>query len=323
MQIKISVVIPTYKRPTLLINCLRALLKQTINNAEFEVIVVSDGPDKATLIALLPWLKTKPIKLTYLNTPTKKGPAAARNFGWKHAKAELIAFTDDDCIPDEQWLEVFLDNFHHPLPVAFSGKTIVPLPSDPTDFALNTANLENADFVTANCACSKLALLKTGGFDERFKLAWREDSDLHFKLLEQQIPIQKLTGAVVIHPVREASWGISIKEQKKGLYDALLYRKFPQLYRSKIEPVPHWNYYLINLLWVLLFISLFSDQNYLKFIILFTLIICLSTVVLKRLRHTSKSISHVFEMFSTSIVIPTLSVYWRIYGAVKYRTIFI
>lgn len=68
---------------------------------------------------------------------------------------------------------------------------------------------------------------KVEGFDERFKAAWREDSDLHFKFLEHNIPINKSEKAVVCHPERKASWGVSVSEQKKSLYNALLYKKHP------------------------------------------------------------------------------------------------
>jgi hypothetical protein len=41
----------------------------------------------------------------------------------------------------------------------------------------------------------------------------------------------------------------------------------------------------------------------------------------KRLRGTSKKITHVLEMAYTSIVIPFASVYWNLYGAVKFKTL--
>ena len=71
-------------------------------------------------------------------------------------------------------------------------------------------------------------------------MAWREDSDLEFRLLQQGIPIWRLQNALVIHPVRKASWGVSLKEQKKGMFNALLYKKYPGLYRKKIQPRPGW-----------------------------------------------------------------------------------
>ncbi len=91
--------------------------------------------------------------------------------------------------------------------MAFSRKNSVPLPERKTDFALNLAQLEHADFITANCACTKAALEKVGGFDERFKMAWREDSDLEFKFITKQIPIMPVPEALVIHPCKGGSLG--------------------------------------------------------------------------------------------------------------------
>lgn len=322
MQTKVSVVIPTYRRPILLINCLRQLIKQTIDPTNFEIIVVSDGYDAETENALRPWLR-KVNNLTYLSTLERRGPAAARNLGWLTAKSPLIAFTDDDCLPDKNWLKGFLRLYNGEVLVAFTGQTTVPLPSAPTDFAMNTAGLENAEFITANCACTKAALYKTGGFDERFSLAWREDSDLHFKLLEHGIPILKVEGARVVHPVRQANWGISIKEQRKAIFEALLFSKHPDLYAQKIGRRFLWNYYLINLLWVLLFLAIVTQQKQLIKATVAALVVLLAAFAWKRLRSTSKRPSHLLEMLVTSILIPSISVYWRIYGAIKYRTKFI
>jgi GT2 family glycosyltransferase len=50
------------------------------------------------------------------------------------------------------------------------------------------------------------ALIEVGGFDERFKRAWREDSDLQFALLDKG-RIARCEEAVVEHPVRAEAWG--------------------------------------------------------------------------------------------------------------------
>jgi len=243
--------------------------------------------------------------------------------GWLSAKSPLIAFTDDDCIPQKNWLASFLNAYQNDTTVAFTGYTQVPLPMNPTDHALNTKGLEHAEFITANCACTKSALVKIGGFDERFKLAWREDSDLEFKLLKMDIPIIKIHNAHVVHPVRNAPWGVSIKEQKKGIYDALLFKKYPSLYRTKIQRQPLWNYYLINILLIVLLVALINQHKLLIMGAVLLMVILYGNFIYKRLKNSSKSRSHVLEMLYTSILIPTISVYWRIYGAIKYKVFFI
>ena len=319
---KISVVIPTYGRPELLQKCLTALAEQTFAHDDFEVIVVSDGPDKATQHLVNKLQKSKICNLRFLSTDKKRGPAAARNMGWINSLAELIAFTDDDTIPDKNWLTQIWNNYTHEEFLAFTGRVVVPVSSPPTDYEKNVYNLETAEFVTANCVCTKMALIRVGGFDERFRIAWREDSDLHFKLLEHKIPIKKI-NAIVLHPVREAPWGISIKEQKKGVFNALLYKKYPSLYRQRIQPQPAWNYYIMVSSILTTLIALAFGNFALALVAFFLWLVLQTAFIRKRLKTTSRSKEHVLEMILTSMVIPFASVYWQFYGAWKYRVFYL
>ena len=189
----ISVVVPTYKRQALLLRCVEALSRQFFPSQHFEVIIVSDGPDDETKHAVEEMCRTlyRGLALQYIALPSKRGPAAARNLGWRNAKASLIAFTDDDCIPDIHWLQQLYDAYIKSglKEVAFTGRTRVPIPPTPTDYQRNIANLERAEFITANCAATRHALEKINGLDEAFTMAWREDSDFQFRLIQQDIPI--------------------------------------------------------------------------------------------------------------------------------------
>jgi glycosyltransferase involved in cell wall biosynthesis len=96
MQIKISVVVPTYKRPELLRSCLKCVLNQKLEKQQYEVIIVSDGPDFESKKVVTELSKETSANVRFLSLTTKKGPAAARNLGWQNASGTLIAFTDDD-----------------------------------------------------------------------------------------------------------------------------------------------------------------------------------------------------------------------------------
>jgi glycosyltransferase involved in cell wall biosynthesis len=318
---KISVVVPTYRRPSLLHNCLLALVNQKFDKKEYEVIIVSDGPDEQTRKKVLEFQHTAAI-VSYHCLTYKKGPAAARNVGWQQAKAALIAFTDDDCVCDEYWLDQIWNAYKDEDEVVYTGRVIVPLSASPTDHELNTSKLETAEFVTANCICAIQALKKVQGFDERFKAAWREDSDLHFKLLEHRIPIYKNEKAIVYHPVRAARWGISIKEQSKTLYNALLYKKHPVLYRQRIKPNPSWNYYLIIILSFVSIVALAASNYTISVGAGIGWAVLTGAFIFKRLEKSSHSFSHVTEMVLTSLLIPFLSVFWTLYGAYKYKVLF-
>ena len=304
-------------------NCLKALANQTFVNKDFELIVVSDGPDAATEKVIRQFRAEQTVDIFFYSLDEKKGPAAARNMGWKNSSAILIAFTDDDCLPDTNWLQSIWENYDGEELVAYSGKVTVPIAEKPTDYELNIAGLENAEFVTANCFCTRRSLIRTGGFDEEFEYAWREDSDLQFKLMLNNVPIHRNNKAVVVHPVREAGWGASLKDQRKTMYNALLYKKYPELYRSRIKPKPTWFYYIVTASFIITvfccFASLFAAAT-VAFIVWLSLTI---RFTIKRLAKTTKTPEHITEMFVTSMFIPILSIYWTLYGAWRYRVIFL
>ncbi|MDB5062603.1 MAG: Family 2 glycosyl transferase [Mucilaginibacter sp.] len=320
----VSVVIPTYQRAALLSRCLEALLQQKFDKEQYEIIVVSDGPDEQTKKIFDDLAGYDHPELRYMSLPQKKGPAAARNYGWLNAKGRIIAFTDDDCVPDAYWLNQIVQHCNTEDSVAITGKVIVPVSKRPTDHELNTANLQTTEFITANCACTKSALVKAGGFDEQFSMAWREDSDLEFKLIDQHIPIKRIDSAIVTHPVRTSAWGVSVKEQKKTMYDALLYKKHPQLFRIKVRKITSpILYYLIIASFLFMLIGVVIKQHSLTDIGLVGWLGFTTFFIIKRLYITKLSLNHITEMVITSLIIPFISVFWQWYGAVKYRVLFI
>ena len=323
---RISVVIPTFRRPDLLRRCLEAIRQQNCPDCSFEVLVVSDGPDPVTeaLVSEFIQMYTE-FSLKFYALPVKRGPAAARNFGWQHGSGELIVFTDDDCIPAASWIDAYWSVYklRNKRLIGFTGKVEVPVPERPTDYQKNVAHLSTAEFITANCACSRATLELVGGFDEDFPIAWREDSELQFKLLKENLPIVYVNEALVCHPARAASWGTSIRDQQKSMFNALLFKKHPDLYRSKIASGPVWNYYAIILASIIAIIALIIHAQFLGIAALIVWIAGITLFIAKRLKGTDVSFSHRFEMIVTSLIIPYLSVYWTLRGALRYKVFFL
>lgn len=324
-DVKISVVVPTYNRPELIKKCLDGLMLQNFAVDDYEVIIVTDGPDEKTH-AILDSLKEKYCRQLYCYAlREKKGPAAARNKGWQLAEGELILFTDDDCIPSNNWLSAFWKayvqaNKKH---LAFTGEIVVPHKKPPTDHERNTIALEEADFVTANCAVTKRTLEMVGGFDEAFEMAWREDSDLEFKLLNAGLEIPHVEEAVVSHPVRKAAWGISLKDQKKSMFNALLFKKYPLLYKQRINKRPVLLYYGIVLLLLICVTAIIAKLKIVALGAFLGWFLLVNYFTVKRLKGASLAFGHVMEMVITSILIPFLSVFWTLYGAYKYKVFFL
>jgi glycosyltransferase involved in cell wall biosynthesis len=320
-EIEISVVVPTRQRPELLARCLDALAAQTMAPARFEIIVVNDGPSEPTRTLVERFAAQSDRLARYLGTGGGAGPAAARNLGWRQARGHTIAFTDDDCLPEPGWLEAGLAALAAGAD-GVSGRIVMPLPGRPTDYEQNAAGLSSATFVTANCFYRRAALELAGGFDERFRIAWREDSDLYFSLLRRGCTLVEAPGAVVVHPIRPARWGVSIGQQRKNIYNALLYKKHPEHYH-RIAAVTPWRYYrilaamLVGIGGLLLRRRALAVAGWLAWGAL-TMRFCAL-----RLRSSSRAPSHVTEMALTSAVIPPLAIFWRVVGSLRYRVWFL
>lgn len=319
MTPRVSVVIPTYRRNDLLANCLASLGKQSLPADAFEVIVADNAGEAATRALVEDLAGKGGMTLSYVDASHHRGPAAARNAGWRIARGAIIAFTDDDCLPDPQWLAAGLAAMATGADAA-SGRVVMPLPERPTDYERDAAGLTTAQFVTANCFCRRDALESVGGFDERFTAAWREDSDLQFSLLEQGLTIATATKAVVLHPVRPAPWGISLWQQPKSRFDVLLRRKHPQLYARRIAAYPL-KYWGIALGLGVIGAGVAAGHAPAALVGAGVWAGLTASFCLRRLQGTSRDPWHVGEMIVTSLLIPPLSLYWRLRGEWQFRAL--
>jgi glycosyltransferase involved in cell wall biosynthesis len=329
-MIACSVVVPTYLRPALLERCLDALAAQTMPRRAYEVIVADDAASVATRAQVERWARrgmpARYVAVTGGDAP--HGPASARNAGWRRANGWLVAFTDDDTIPQRGWLRCACDAFaarnekaaEH-LDAAW-GRIIVPLPARPSDYEKDAAGLEDAGFVTANCFVRRDVLRALDGFDERFTSAWREDSDLFFRLLAAGRCVEHLSAAVVVHPVRRARWGVSVSQQKKSAFDALLYKKHPALFARHVRPARPMLYYAIVLALLAACVGASAGVPPLAFGGAGAWTALTGVFAARRLRGTSRAPAHVAEMVLTSTIIPPLSLFWRMRGAVRHRVLF-
>jgi histidinol-phosphate phosphatase family protein len=215
-----SVVVPTVGRPSLR-PLLAALAAAGRGPAPAAVLVVDDRPAPVKPLDLPAW----PL-LQVLPGPAR-GPAAARNTGWRAATTPWVAFLDDDVLVPADWpARLAADLAGLPAAVAGSqGRVRVPLPADrrPTDWERVTAGLAGAVWATADMAFRRRALARVGGFDERFGRAYREDADLALRLLDAGFELVR-GEREVIHPVRPEPRWASVRAQRGNADDALMGR---------------------------------------------------------------------------------------------------
>ncbi|GAA4451720.1 glycosyltransferase [Nibrella saemangeumensis] len=306
-------------------NCLDALSQQQLPSEQFEIIVVDDGNDEATAETVTEFARTTGIETRYLAQPQRRGMAAARNRGWKAARGRIIAFTEDDCLPQPDWLSNALAIFKRGAQV-ISGQVRVPIKHRTAHHDRSTAFIDSINFVTTNCFCLRSIIQRVGGFEEQFDIAWREDSDLQFKLLQLGVTILKCPDVRIIHPIQQSSWWSSLKEERKQSYDALLYKRHPELFKQRIPVYRSLvvRYYasvisvLIGLLALMMGNVFMAGAGFaLWFVLSLSLIIN---------RLTTSGAGADLKNFSyavlTGLATPFLSVYWRLHGAVKYKVLY-
>lgn len=216
---KYDVVIPTVGRPSLA-TCLRALAAQSGPPPEL-VTVVDDRPPGT----LAPLSIPRGLSLAVRTVKTHgTGPAAARNAGWRAGAAPWVVFVDDDVTVGPTWRAQLVVDLAVGSDVAgVTGRIRVPLPTDrrPTDWERNTAGLAGARWITADIAYRRAALTEVGGFDERFRRAFREDSDLAVRMIREGWSIGTGRRAST-HPVRPADPWISVRREAGNEDDALM-----------------------------------------------------------------------------------------------------
>lgn len=207
-----SVVVPTYQRAGYLPDLVAALEAQTLGPEHFEVVIVDNGSLDATIEVLGQLAAGSPLALRALRIEANHGPAAARNLGWRAAAAPVVAFLDDDCLPEPGWLEAGLGAITSDSRLGIvQGTTLRP-----DDAVLTTWSLvrevtgPTALFEGCNIFYRREALEVTHGFDEAIGW-WGEDTALGWSVLEQGWDRGFAAGAVVRHEVVDRGVGWHIK----------------------------------------------------------------------------------------------------------------
>ncbi|WP_256862727.1 glycosyltransferase family 2 protein [Microbispora sp. GKU 823] len=223
----VTVVIPTIGRPSL------AATLAAVGSGP-EILVVDDRPGES--LEPLP----VPDHVRVLRSGGR-GPAAARNAGWRAATTPWVVFLDDDVVPGPGWVRALTEDLARlPEDVGGSqGRLEVPLPAGrrPTDAERNTAGLADADWITADMAYRKTALEAAGGFDERFPGAYREDADIALRVEQAGFALVK-GERLTRHPVRDDGFWSSVRFQRGNASDALMRHVHGRDWRAAIGGHP-------------------------------------------------------------------------------------
>ncbi|MDQ2754859.1 MAG: glycosyltransferase [Actinomycetota bacterium] len=205
----LAVVVPTFRRDEGLTTLLRALESQTLPATSFEVVVVDDCSGEGAVRRLQALVAETSLRVTVMQTATNNGPAAARNLGWRHSDAELLAFVDDDCEPAPGWLEAGLAGLGDDETLGVvQGRTTAP-PGVSIwglrDWYLwRVIDRAGPYFEGCNVFYRRRALEAVAGFDE--EIGYGEDTTTGWLVVEAGWRRGFCAKALMTHPVEHRGW---------------------------------------------------------------------------------------------------------------------
>lgn len=232
-----SVVVCTYNGAARIGRCLEAL--QNLDYPDFEIVVVDDGSTDKTAELVGRYRGVRLIESGHA------GLSAARNRGAREAKGEIIAYTDDDCRPDVQWLQWLADAFVRRAWDACGGPNLPPRPVATSDGGAGvmdevvvasapgapshvlSGDDEAEHLPGCNLAVRKNVFEAVGGFCEDYWIAG-DDVDFCWRLQEAGFRIGFSAAAFVWHRRRTNLWGYFKQQYQYGKAEALLMRDYPE-----------------------------------------------------------------------------------------------
>jgi histidinol-phosphate phosphatase family protein len=225
-----SVVIPTLARPSL--GTLLTALADDPGPRPAQVVVVDDRRQPDGML-----LGRTGLPVSVLRSGGR-GPAAARNVGWRYTDTRWVCFLDDDVVPQPGWLAALVADLQTAQAQHAAGsQATLEVPAvagrRATDDERRTQRLADAQWITADMAYLRSALVAVGGFDERFPRAYREDSDLALRVVRSGGRICRGTRRST-HPVAAATPMSSVRAQRGNRDNALMRRKHGRRWRAQI-----------------------------------------------------------------------------------------
>jgi glycosyltransferase involved in cell wall biosynthesis len=190
---------------------MESLESQELSKDAFEVVLVDNGSGDDTWSRLSKLIASTALQATAISLSVNRGPGGGRNVGVEFARAPLLVFTDDDCLPTPGWLEGLLAGFESGADIV-QGR-VAPDPEGITDIGPwdHTIDIgcQTVWFETSNVAYRRRLFERVSGFDESDAVTGRqggrhafgEDAVLAWRVVQQGGVCMFADDAVVYHRV--------------------------------------------------------------------------------------------------------------------------
>ncbi len=227
---RIAVVSAVYNEEKHIARLIESLLAQS--RMPEEIVFVDDGSKDGTAGVIESYAKQHPLIRLIRNT--NQGPAASRNIAWRAAQADVVIFTDGDCVPDKDWIEKLL--------ISFTSDDIAGVAGTYRTFNEENVLARFAGHEIAwryrnvrgvvdahgayNLAIRKKILEAMGGFEESYKAPSGEDWDLTYRI-SRRYKILFAPEAIVAHEHPEAFWPYMKNQARRGFDRIKLYNDHP------------------------------------------------------------------------------------------------
>lgn len=236
----ICVCVPSHERPLRLRWLLNALAEQTLDRAQWELVVCDDsrGDRTAALLASHPLAAGGPLRTLRL-APGSGSAARQRNAAWRAARAPLVLFTDDDCRPPRDWLASALAAAgRHPGAIV-QGATR----PDPDEIHLMAAPHARTQAITppvpwaqtCNILYPRAVLEAVGGFEE--DMAAGEDTELALRARASGVAYVGAPEVLTHHAVEAGSLRAKLRTVPRWRGLALVVRRHPAVRQQLVAGV--------------------------------------------------------------------------------------
>ncbi len=198
-MIRATIQLCTYNRAALLERVLDACLEQTVDDREYEIVLVDDGSADSTP-AVIARVRARARCALVVATQSNAGLAKARNAGIARARGERIIFIDDDVLPLPNFVEEHLRAAaRHPDRIVRGGAIEVQRLDDLPPPIWSLRHYSGNYFWTTNVSAPLETIRAIGGFNESFSEYGWEDIDVGLRLRARGVKAVFHPAALVYH----------------------------------------------------------------------------------------------------------------------------